>query len=166
MNPLAVSRLRCEALINPLAVIHPRPRLSWIVTSLERNQVQSAYAFAIAFELLEPHQIASAAEHLVENIREHGWQPTTGLEATLPMMLALAKVGRNDVAYKILHNPKFPGWNFSILNGAIVLGKQRLSSKDGTQSLPCDNPLGCADIYLNKCIIEANCTNAKKFLAV
>jgi alpha-L-rhamnosidase len=85
------------------------------------GDTQSGYAFALAFDLLDDTQAALAAAHLVANIREHDWRPTTGLEGKLPMMLALAKIGRNDVAYRLLHNEAFPSWNFSIKNGATTI---------------------------------------------
>ena len=36
-------------------------------------------------------------------------------------MLALAKIGRNDIAYKILHNDTYPSWGFTIRNGATSI---------------------------------------------
>ena len=47
-STLSAARLRCEALTNPLAVAHPRPRLSWIVQSDQRNQRQTAYQILAA----------------------------------------------------------------------------------------------------------------------
>ncbi|MBN2507811.1 MAG: family 78 glycoside hydrolase catalytic domain [Verrucomicrobia bacterium] len=41
-------RLRCEYLDTPLAVQSPQPRLSWIVESSERGQVQTAYRILAA----------------------------------------------------------------------------------------------------------------------
>ena len=54
--PLAVSRLRCEWLDNPQGVVTREPRLSWIVTSPERDQRQTAYRILVASaaDLLEP----------------------------------------------------------------------------------------------------------------
>jgi alpha-L-rhamnosidase len=43
------------------------------------------------------------------------------MEATLPMMLALAQIKRNDVAYRLLHSEEFPSWNFSTKNGATTI---------------------------------------------
>jgi alpha-L-rhamnosidase len=37
------------------------------------------------------------------------------------MMLSLSRFRRSDVAYRLLHNQDFPGWNFSILNGATTI---------------------------------------------
>jgi alpha-L-rhamnosidase len=36
-------------------------------------------------------------------------------------MLVLAKIGRNDVAYRLLHNDTFPSWGFSIKHGATSI---------------------------------------------
>ena len=40
--------LRCEALVDPLGLQEPAPRLSWIVESGERNQHQTAYRVLVA----------------------------------------------------------------------------------------------------------------------
>lgn len=85
------------------------------------GDTQSGYALALVFDLLTEAQTAQAAKHLVDNIRLFDWRPTTGLVGTLPLMLALSKIGRNDVAYRLLHNEQFPGWNFSIKNGATTI---------------------------------------------
>lgn len=45
---LAAERLRVEYLENPLGLDTPQPRLSWIVTSKERDQRQSAYQILVA----------------------------------------------------------------------------------------------------------------------
>ncbi|MCA9257678.1 MAG: family 78 glycoside hydrolase catalytic domain [Planctomycetales bacterium] len=45
---LTASRLRCEYRANPLGVDRARPELSWIVTSSQRNQTQSAYRVLVA----------------------------------------------------------------------------------------------------------------------
>ncbi len=45
---LAVERLRCEYLADPVGVDEIAPRLSWIVTSDQRNQRQSAYRILVA----------------------------------------------------------------------------------------------------------------------
>lgn len=45
---LQVERLRCEYLIDPAGIGEAVPRLSWIVTSNERNQRQTAYRILVA----------------------------------------------------------------------------------------------------------------------
>ncbi|MHA1132484.1 MAG: glycoside hydrolase family 78 protein [Candidatus Helarchaeota archaeon] len=41
-------RLRCEYLNNPLGIDVDKPRLSWILESDERNQIQTAYQILVA----------------------------------------------------------------------------------------------------------------------
>ncbi|WP_372934766.1 family 78 glycoside hydrolase catalytic domain [Mariniphaga sediminis] len=45
---LSVEHLRCEYLVNPLGIQNTTPRLSWILTSEERNQVQTAYRILVS----------------------------------------------------------------------------------------------------------------------
>ena len=45
---LVPDRLRCEYLVDPLGIDVVRPRLSWIVRSAERAQVQTAYRVLVA----------------------------------------------------------------------------------------------------------------------
>jgi alpha-L-rhamnosidase len=57
-STLSAARLRCESLIDPLAVEHAKPRLGWIVQSPERQQRQTAYQILAASSpaLLDQHQ--------------------------------------------------------------------------------------------------------------
>src|ERR1043165_5310096 len=45
---LTPTHLRCEYLVNPLGIDATQPRLSWIVESKERAQVQTAYQILVA----------------------------------------------------------------------------------------------------------------------
>ena len=45
---ISPSRLRCDALTDPLAIAHARPLLSWVVESAERSQRQTAYEILAA----------------------------------------------------------------------------------------------------------------------
>ncbi len=55
---LGVERLRVESLDSPLGLDTPTPRLSWILTSRERAQYQSAFQILVASrdDLLVPGQ--------------------------------------------------------------------------------------------------------------
>jgi alpha-L-rhamnosidase len=46
---------------------------------------------------------------------------STGFIGTKDLMLVLAKIGRNDVAYRLIHNDTFPSWGFSIKQGATSI---------------------------------------------
>ncbi len=47
-SAITPERLRCEYRVNPLGIDATEPRLSWIVTSAERGQIQSAYRVLVA----------------------------------------------------------------------------------------------------------------------
>lgn len=49
-NKLVPEYLRCEYLVDPLGIGAVQPRLSWIVQSGERGQVQTAYHILVASE--------------------------------------------------------------------------------------------------------------------
>ena len=86
-----------------------------------KGDTQAAYALALYFDLLDAPLAEKVGEKLVECVAARGYTPSTGLVATMPLMLALARTNRNDVAYKLIHNDAFPSWNFSIKNGATTI---------------------------------------------
>jgi alpha-L-rhamnosidase len=83
-----------------------------------KGDTQTCYVLAIAFDLLDPEKAKKAAEYLVADIEKRNGHLSTGFIGTKDLMLALAKIGRNDVAYRLLHNDTFPSWGFSIRHGA------------------------------------------------
>lgn len=86
-----------------------------------KGDTQAGYVMAIAYDLLDEDAQALAAGHLVRRIKECNWHLATGFVGTKDLMLALAKIGRNDVAYRLLHNDTFPSWGFSIKYGATSI---------------------------------------------
>ena len=82
------------------------------------GDTQTGYVLALAFDLVEGAQAKLAARHLVDNIEKRDWHLSTGFIGTKDLMLVLAKIGRNDVAYRLIHNNTFPSWGFSIKHGA------------------------------------------------
>jgi len=46
---------------------------------------------------------------------------STGFIGTKDLMLTLTKIGRDDVAFRLLHNDTFPSWGFSIKHGATSI---------------------------------------------
>ena len=61
-----------------------------------------------------------AATYLVEDIDKRG-HLSTGFVGTKDLMLVLSKIGRYDVAYRLLFNDTFPSWGFSIKHGATTI---------------------------------------------
>jgi alpha-L-rhamnosidase len=86
-----------------------------------KGGTQTCYALAIAFGLLDSDKQVLAGKHLVADIEKRDWHLSTGFIGTKSMMLALAKIGRDDVAYRLIHNTTFPSWGFSIEQGATSI---------------------------------------------
>lgn len=86
-----------------------------------KGNTQCVYVLAIAFDLLNDDQLKLAAKYLVEDIESRDNHLSTGFIGTKDLMLALAKVDRNDVAYRLLQNDTFPSWGFSIKHGATSI---------------------------------------------
>jgi alpha-L-rhamnosidase len=84
------------------------------------GDTQTTYVLALAFDLLDGARARLAGEHLVDNIARRDWHLSTGFVGTKDLMLVLSKIGRPDVAYRLIHNDTFPSWGFSIRQGATT----------------------------------------------
>jgi alpha-L-rhamnosidase len=84
------------------------------------GDTQAGYVLALAMDLLDGERATLAGQHLVKNIAQRGWHLSTGFIGTKDLMLVLSKIGRNDVAYRLIHNDTFPSWGFSIKQGATT----------------------------------------------
>jgi alpha-L-rhamnosidase len=82
---------------------------------------QCAYVLALSFDLLEKDMADKAAANLVTKIAKNGGHLSTGFVGTRDIMHVLSKIGRNDVAFRLLHNKTFPSWGFTIANGATSI---------------------------------------------
>ena len=85
------------------------------------GDTQCGYVLALGFDLLDGERAQLAAQHLVDNIEQRGWHLSTGFIGTKDLMLVLSKIGRNDVAWRLVHNDTFPSWGFSIKHGATSI---------------------------------------------
>ncbi len=86
-----------------------------------RGETQCGYVLALAFDLLDRPEAKMAADHLVADIEKRGGHLSTGFVGTRDIMNVLSKVGRNDVAFRLLHNTTYPSWGFTIVNGATSI---------------------------------------------
>jgi alpha-L-rhamnosidase len=86
-----------------------------------KGNTQTCYVLALAFDLVEGEKAKQAAQYLIEDIKNRGWHLSTGFIGTKDLMLVLSKIGRTDVAYRLLHNDTFPSWGFSIRQGATSI---------------------------------------------
>ena len=85
------------------------------------GDTQTCYVLALMVGLVDGEKAQLAAKYLVENIEARDNHLSTGFIGTKDLMLALAKIGRNDVAYRLIHNDTFPSWGFSIKQGATSI---------------------------------------------
>jgi alpha-L-rhamnosidase len=86
-----------------------------------KGETQCAYVLAIANDLLEGDRLAQASQRLVADIESRGGRLTTGFIGTRDLMMVLSKIGRDDVAYRLLLTDRFPSWKFSIKHGATSI---------------------------------------------
>ena len=85
------------------------------------TDTQTAYLVALNFDLVLPEQRATIARLLVENIKEHGYHLTVGFVGVSYLCPVLSDMGYDDVAYKLLEQETYPGWLYSVLQGATTI---------------------------------------------
>ncbi len=85
------------------------------------GDTQTAYVLALGFDLLDEKDRSLAEARLIEKIEEADGHLTTGFVGTRDLMNVLTKIGRTDVAYRLLFNDTFPSWLFPVKNGATSI---------------------------------------------
>ena len=80
---------------------------------------------AEAAEVLGKAEDAAALHDLLANIKQAFNKayvaPDGRIKGHTQACYVLAKIGRNDVAYQLIHNETFPSWGFSIQHGATTI---------------------------------------------
>jgi alpha-L-rhamnosidase len=66
------------------------------------SDTQTAYALALGLDLVPGEARAGAGRALAETVERAGGHATTGLLATAHLLPALSRVGRDDLAYRLL----------------------------------------------------------------
>lgn len=83
-----------------------------------KGDTQTAYVLSYAFGLLEKDP---AAKHLRRKFEESGMLLTTGFNGGRYLLPVLSELGLDDIAYALIFNEKYPGWGYSISNGATTI---------------------------------------------
>ena len=81
---------------------------------------QTAYALALAFDLLPPWMRAEAAGRLAADVRKFG-HLTTGFLGTPVLCEALSENGYVDEAYMLLNRSEYPSWLYPVTKGATTI---------------------------------------------
>ena len=85
------------------------------------ENTQTAYALAIAFDLLPDSLVSAAAERLAASVRSRGMHLTTGFLGTPQLLPVLSATGHLDVAYELLLQRSYPSWLYPITRGATTM---------------------------------------------
>ncbi len=85
------------------------------------NDNQTAYALALCFDLFPGQLAQKGADRLAEMIQENGGRFATGFLGTKHVMLALSRYDHSETAYGLLLQTGYPGWGYSIQNGATSI---------------------------------------------
>ena len=82
------------------------------------SDTQSLYAIAYKFGVISE---SDAGRHLVRKIEENGGKLSSGFLGIKFLLPTLCDIGRADIAYRILTSREFPGWGYSVVNGATTI---------------------------------------------
>ena len=85
------------------------------------GDTQTAYVLTLGFDLLEGSLKRKAERHLIEKIEERDWHLSTGFVGTRDLLHVLTKIGRTDVAYRLLLTETCPSWLYPVKNGATTI---------------------------------------------
>jgi alpha-L-rhamnosidase len=85
------------------------------------GDTQAGYALALYYGLIPEELRSKVFDRLLVAIERAGNKLTTGFLSTLPAMMVLSEFGRNDIAYRLVLNREFPGWLYSVDNGATTI---------------------------------------------
>jgi len=84
------------------------------------SNTQTAYALALAFELLPETQRAQAAARLAADVKRFG-HLTTGFLGTPLLCQVLGDYGYLDIAYMLLNRTNYPSWLYPVTKGATTI---------------------------------------------
>ena len=109
-------------------------RKKYINSGLPEHETQTANVLAIYFDLTD--DIYREGAKLVKDIEECG-HLKTGFVGTPYLLHALTKIGREDIAYKLLLKKDFPSWLFPVTRGATTMWERWDGmKKDGSFATP------------------------------
>lgn len=91
------------------------------VAGILEGNTQTANVLALAFDLV-PESMRHAAEyHLVRDLQIRAYHLSTGFLGLPHLLPVLEKIGRIDLAYRLLLNEDFPSWLYQIKHGATTM---------------------------------------------
>jgi alpha-L-rhamnosidase len=85
------------------------------------GDTQTSYLLALGFNLLPVKSRVHAIERLISNLQQRKWHLSTGFVGTPLLAPVLSAVGRTDAAYKLLLQDTYPGWLYTVSQGATTM---------------------------------------------
>ena len=82
------------------------------------SDTQSCYVIAYSFGFITKE---NARANLERKFREDGGKLTCGFLGVRFLLPALCDVGLSDVAYRLITSREYPGWGYSVVNGATTI---------------------------------------------
>lgn len=84
------------------------------------SNTQTAYALALAFDLIPDNLKANSAKRLADDVRSFG-HITTGFLGTPLINNVLSKYGYDEEAYTLLFRKQYPSWLYPVTMGATTI---------------------------------------------
>jgi len=88
---------------------------------IHTSDTQAAYACALRAGLIPAALVSRAATNLAAAVARHGWHLNTGFLGTYCLLPALTQGGRDEVAWRVLTAETYPGWLYTVKNGATTM---------------------------------------------
>ncbi len=111
-----------------------RYRETYLNTGKTEHETQTSNVLALYFNLTDKPE--REAEKLVKDLEACG-HLKTGFVGTPYLLHTLTKIGRTDLAYKLLFRKEFPSWLFPVTKGATTMWERWDGmKKDGTFATP------------------------------
>lgn len=92
---------------------------------------QSGYALAFGMDLIPDEMKEKAAKQFILQMERFDWHLSTGFLGTARLLRALHRIGRDDVAYRVLLQRTYPGWLYQVEAGATTTWEHWDSWREG-----------------------------------
>ena len=86
-----------------------------------QGDTQAGYSLALFYEIVPESMIDKCFAKMVAALEKYKGKMSTGFHSSHALMLELTKHGRSDLAYKLAQNREFPGWGYSVEQGATTI---------------------------------------------
>lgn len=100
---------------------------------------QTAYAMTLGMDMIaDPAQRELTAAKFIQKLASDNYHLKTGFLGTPWLLPALTKIGRNDLAMRLLLNEDYPSWGFPIKMGATTMWERWNSIQPSGEFGPVD----------------------------